>query len=164
MYLSDIMQATLKLKCNLALITGGEPLLQKNSLNLLQALNDIGCKTLVETNGSIDISMLPEKTVAIVDVKCPGSGELGKFCWDNLKYLRPTDEVKFVITTRQDYEWSRTFIGQNLSDFTGQILLSPAFELLDPEEIISWILKDDLHVRFQLQLHKVIWGPMKRGV
>lgn len=138
--------------------------MQANSAHLAQALIDVGLKTLVETNGSIDISNLPEKTVRIVDVKCPGSGEVNRFYRGNLGSLRPSDEVKFVITNRYDYEWTRDFVNQHLAVFAGQILLSPAFGKLDPKEVISWILEDNLSVRFQLQLHKIVWGPTKRGV
>lgn len=164
MPVSEIVREVLQFRCNLTLITGGEPLMQPNSTHLAQALIDVGLKTLVETNGSIDISNLPEKTVRIVDVKCPGSGEVNRFYWGNLGSLRPSDEIKFVITSRYDYEWTRDFVHQHLAVFPGQILLSPAFGKLDPKEVISWILEDNLNVRFQLQLHKIVWGPTKRGV
>ncbi len=164
MSLDEIIDAVLKHRCDLALVTGGEPLLQSGSLHLIQSLLDNRLETLVETNGTFDISHLPTQVIRIVDVKCPGSGESGRFFHGNLKALSPQDEVKFVITDRNDYEWSRDFLTRHLAGFSGQVLFSPAFGAQKPADMISWILKDNLRVRFQLQLHKVVWDPQKRGV
>lgn len=162
--MSDIIDRILEFGCNLVLLTGGEPLVQSHTRYLLQRLVSLELKTLVETNGSVDVSNLSEEVVRIMDVKCPGSGESNSFYWNNLKDLRPHDEVKFVITDRNDYEWSRNFVDKQLNEFAGQILFSPAFGAIRPEILVKWILDDNLRVRFQLQLHKAIWGPTKRGV
>ena len=164
MQMNEIIDTVLKLECDLALVTGGEPLIQSESQHLIEALLDNQLKTLVETNGTCDISNLPADAIRIVDVKCPGSGESGKFFSRNLKALRPHDEVKFVITDRYDYDWSKDFMNSHLRDFPGQVLLSPAFGLQQPADLVSWILEDNLRVRFQIQLHKVIWDPNMRGV
>lgn len=164
MSLDEIIDTVLKYKCDLALVTGGEPLAQTGSRHLIQALLDNQMNTLVETNGTFDISNLPNQAVRIVDVKCPGSGESGSFLMANLKALKSQDEVKFVITDRNDYEWSRDFLTRHLNGFSGQVLFSPAFEDQMPSDMISWILADNLRVRFQLQLHKVVWDPQQRGV
>lgn len=164
MSLSAIMEKVTNFSCDLALITGGEPLLQTCSVDLAHNLVDHGIKTLVETNGSIDISGLPEQSIRIMDVKCPASGESGHFFWKNLEALRNTDEIKFVITDRFDYEWAKSFIAERLNEFSGEILMSPVFGALEPQNLVAWIMQDNLSVRFQLQLHKVIWGPTMRGV
>lgn len=164
MTIHEIVEHVMGFKCGLALLTGGEPLLQEESHRLMHTLIGMGFRTMVETNGSLDISRVPEGAITIMDVKCPGSGQSDKFHWDNLNILKPSDEVKFVITGRDDYDWSLDFINQNLTCFNGQILFSPAFGLIEPRDLVSWILKDNLEVRFQLQLHKYVWGPNERGV
>ncbi len=164
MSINEIIAEFSNLKGNLVLLTGGEPLLQQQTPVFLDRLIKLGYTTLVETNGSLDIAPLPADTVRIVDIKCPGSGESERFYWDNLKNLRDCDEVKFVITDRSDFEWCKEFVLQSLFEFRGNILISPAFGMIEPKELVSWILESNLHLRFQLQLHKLIWGPHKRGV
>ena len=146
------------------LLTGGEPLLQAGSIELLNLLISDGDVILVETNGSIDISGLPHGVIAIVDIKSPGSQQWRMMDLGNLERLKPKDEIKFVLTDRNDYDWARQIC---LEKFTGShrnILMSPACGKLSPKQLAHWILSDNLNVRLQLQLHKQIWPDEERGV
>ena len=151
-------------------ITGGEPLLHKYVIDLMAALLEKGRQVLLETNGSQDISKVPEGVVRIVDLKCPGSGMAQKMRYENLELLTPGDEVKFVLSSREDYEWARQTLAENRTlqqsgDREGPtILFSPVPGKLTPAELSSWILADRLPVRLQLQLHKIIWPEIERGV
>ncbi len=144
-------------------ITGGEPLIQRNLLELLKSIK--GKKIIIETNGSVDIRPFQlENSVLITDIKTPGSGEADKNLFKNLDYLRKCDELKFVIVDRNDYIWAKALIEKhNLLDRGFVINLSPAIPYMEPSELAEWILKDRLKVRFNLQIHKFIWGD-KRGV
>jgi len=150
----------------LAEITGGEPLIQPNTPALAAALEAEGFMVLVETNGSLPIGGLPEKTRRIMDLKCPDSGMAGYLHWPNLELLRPDlDEVKFVMTSRRDYEWARDISQKHdLAARCHAVLFSPIADRLEPAQLAAWILEDRLPVRLQLQLHKIIWGPGARGV
>ena len=159
-------------------ITGGEPMLQEREVvPLMQQLLDNGFEVLIETSGERPLENVPKAVHKIVDVKCPGSGESGSFRISNLDALTPADEVKFVIADRADYEFARDFAREHqLEQKTQNILFSPAFRkdagptrdarncLLDPRELVEWILSDGLHARLGLQIHKFIWEPMKKGV
>lgn len=146
-------------------ITGGEPLEQEDTPLLVKALLDKGLKcVLVETNGSKDISVLDPRTIVIMDIKTPGSGEGGSFDLNNLDKLKPSDEVKFVLTCREDYEWARSFLQEHEVLLRSEVLLSPAFGSLEPAALAKWILDDALSVRLNLQLHKYIFDPDARGV
>ncbi len=144
-------------------ITGGEPLIQKSLIELLKAIK--GKKILIETNGSVDIRPFQfENTVLITDIKTPGSGEADKNLFKNLDYLRKCDELKFVIVDKNDYLWAKGLIEKhNLLEKGFVINLSPAIPYLEPSELADWIVKDNLKVRFNLQIHKFIWGD-RRGV
>ncbi|MBK9974630.1 MAG: radical SAM protein [Planctomycetes bacterium] len=145
-------------------ITGGEPLLQPAIVELCKRLLAAGCEVLMETGGSRDISVLPVGVKRIVDVKTPGSGEDHANMYENLDRLRPGDEVKFVLTSRADYEWARDLLRRlKLAEIT-TVLFSPAWKLVDPADLAGWINTDRLPVRLNLQLHKYIWHPAKRGV
>jgi len=163
--LPDIVAEVAKLKCLLVEITGGEPLLQKNVLPLMTMLCDAGHTVLLETSGAHDISTVDPRVHRIMDLKTPGSGEVEKNLWSNIEHLSKRDEVKFVIGSREDYEWSREKISRfDLSARCNAVLFSPIFGRIDPREIVEWILADRLDVRFQLQMHKFIWSPTQRGV
>ena len=149
--------------CKLVEVTGGEPLAQKESLELITRLCDEGYEVLIETSGSIDISPVDSRAKIILDVKCPGSGEADKNYWPNLDNLRAHDEVKFVIADRTDYEFSRDLVRQKQLD-RWVVLFSPVYGSLAMKELAEWILADRLDVRFQTQLHKHIWGADARGV
>ncbi len=162
---AQIMSAVSQFDCRLVEITGGEPLLQKNVLQLLSALADAGKTVLLETSGAHDISPVDPRVHRIMDLKTPGSGECNRNLWSNIPHLTARDEVKFVIGSRQDYEWSRHQVREySLATRCRAVLFSPVFGRIEPREIVDWILADALQVRFQLQLHKFIWPPAMRGV
>ena len=145
-------------------ITGGEPLLQKEVLALIERLNADNYNILLETNGSQLLKNVPNYVHKIVDIKCPGSGEGNSFLNDNLNYLdRHRDELKFVLSNREDYDWVKMMISK-LQLQQHNILISVVFNRLLPRDVVQWIVDDRLNVRFQLQLHKYIWEPDKRGV
>jgi 7-carboxy-7-deazaguanine synthase len=145
-------------------ITGGEPLLHKETPELARRLLDEGFEVLVETGGHRDISVLPERARVILDVKCPASGESEKVHWENLDRLRPNGEVKFVIADRADYEWARSVVHRRDLGARYPVHFSPVFGRLPYEDLARWILEDHLPVRFQAQIHKHIWAPDRRGV
>jgi 7-carboxy-7-deazaguanine synthase len=145
-------------------VTGGEPLLQEETPALVSELLDLGHTVLVETNGTVALSLLDPRAVKIMDVKCPGSGEAGKTDWENFARLSPRDEVKFVISSEEDYRFAREVIRKYGKAHPFTALLSPAFGLLSPEKLAGWMVGDSLDARFQLQLHKLVWGPDRRGV
>ena len=145
-------------------VTGGEPLLQEETPALVSALLDLGHTVLVETNGTVALSRLDPRAVKIMDVKCPGSGEAEKTDWENFARLSPRDEVKFVISSEEDYRFAREVIRKYGKARPFTALLSPAFGLLLPEKLAGWMVGDSLDARFQLQLHKLVWGPDRRGV
>jgi 7-carboxy-7-deazaguanine synthase len=163
--LTEIVEAVAAFQCSLVEITGGEPLLQKNVLSLMRDLADAGHTVLLETSGAHDISMVDARVHRIMDLKTPGSGEAERNLWSNIEHLAQRDEVKCVIGSREDYEWSREKVERfNLAQRCHAILFSPIFGRIEPREIVEWILADKLDVRFQLQMHKFIWTPTLRGV
>jgi 7-carboxy-7-deazaguanine synthase len=144
-------------------ITGGEPLAQSESLPLIERLLDDGFEVLIETSGSIDVTPVDRRAKLILDIKCPGSGEVAKNRWENLDILRSHDEIKFVIADRNDYEWAKQVIAdRNLARFT--ILFSPVWGELDLKPLAEWMLADRVPARLQTQLHKHIWGADVKGV
>ncbi len=146
-------------------ITGGEPLLQKPVIPFMEALLQKNYKVSLETSGALSTEAVPEKVVTILDVKCPGSGMSQKNIFENFERLRPHDQVKFVLADRTDYEWAKTILSQYaLSSKVAEVLFSPAWDFLSPQELITWIKQDKLDVRLNLQLHKYVWGASTRGV
>jgi 7-carboxy-7-deazaguanine synthase len=163
--LQEIVDAVAAFQCPLVEITGGEPLLQKNVLPLMAMLADAGQTVLLETSGAHDVSNVDPRVHRIMDLKTPGSGECARNLFSNIEHLTQRDEMKFVIGSREDYDWSREQVGRYaLTQRCGAVLFSPIFGRIDPREIVEWILADRLPVRFQLQMHKFIWTPTKRGV
>jgi 7-carboxy-7-deazaguanine synthase len=150
--------------CSLVEVTGGEPLHQPGSLVLLTELCEAGFQVMLETSGACDISQVDARVSIILDVKCPGSGMTDRMRWDTLTHLSRKDEVKFVLKDRVDYEWARDIIQQYALGSRCPVHLSPVFGALHLQSLAEWILEDRLPVRFQLQLHKVIWDPQTRGV
>jgi 7-carboxy-7-deazaguanine synthase len=163
--LQQVIDLARAFDCPLIEITGGEPLLQKNVLPLMSILADLGHTVLLETSGAHDISQVDPRVHRIMDLKTPGSGEVERNLWSNIGHLNSRDEVKFVMGSREDYDWScdklRSF---NLTNRCRAVLFSPIFGRIDPREIVEWILADKLNVRFQLQIHKFIWSPAQGGV
>jgi 7-carboxy-7-deazaguanine synthase len=145
-------------------VTGGEPLAQADVHDFITALADRGYTVLVETSGAIDIARVDSRAILIMDLKCPGSGMEARNRWSNISLLKPDDEVKFVIRDRTDYDWAVTIVRQYDLSSRHRILLSPVFGELEPQTLAEWILADRLPVRFQLQLHKLIWDVAARGV
>lgn len=145
-------------------VTGGEPLAQRQCIPLMRRLLDRGYEVLLETSGSLDISRVPEGVHVIMDLKPPGSGEAAKNRWQNLEFLRPKDEIKLVLASREDFEWARDRIREHRLSERCPVLVSPVFGSLDPRELVEWTLAERLPVRVQVQLHKVIWPPEARGV
>ncbi len=149
-------------------VTGGEPLCQPNTISLLRELKEAGRTVLLETNGSLDLAPVPDGVIKIMDLKCPDSGMSNKMCFANLQHLSPADELKFVLTSRRDYEWAVDIIHRRLPEALGSalpaLLLSPVPARLEPAALTAWILEDQLPVRLQLQIHKIIWPESERGV
>jgi 7-carboxy-7-deazaguanine synthase len=144
-------------------VTGGEPLAQSEAFELIRRLCDDGCEVLIETSGSIDITPVDRRAKLIIDVKAPGSGEAEKNRWSNLEQLGPHDEIKFVLASREDYDWARNVIAER-GLATHTILFSPVWGELDLEPLAEWMLADRVPARLQTQLHKHIWGANVHGV
>jgi 7-carboxy-7-deazaguanine synthase len=162
--LDDILAEVDRWQCDLVEITGGEPLLQPNVYPLMTRLLDSGKTVLLETSGSISVEQVDQRVVKIMDFKCPSSGQSHENLFENIRYLNFDDEVKFVIGTRQDYEWTRSILDRHRLADVCRLLVSPVFGVLEPVRLAEWVLADRLPVRLQLQLHKFIWPPDARGV
>lgn len=162
--LDAVIDKVESLKTTLVEITGGEPLLQPEVLPLMTRLCDNGCTVLLETSGAHDISGVDRRVHIIMDLKCPDSGEEPGNRWENLKLLKPTDEIKFVIASRRDFEWAEATIRREDLESCFMTYLSPAFGLVTPLDLATWLLASGLQVRMQIQLHKYTWDPQARGV
>ena len=163
--LDDVLEEVQTYQCPLVEVTGGEPLLQEAVYPLMDSLVALGKTVLLETGGHRSTARVPPDVVTILDVKCPGSGESARNCWDNLDRLRPHDEVKFVVKDRADYEYARDVISvRALPEHAAAVHLSPVHGVLDAKTLSEWVLADHLPARVQLQLHKYIWSPDARGV
>ena len=163
MSIDNVVERVRGYGCDLVEVTGGEPLAQPEAFALIERLCQEGFEVLVETSGSIDIAPADRRAKIILDVKCPGSGEVEKNYWPNLDRLRPHDEIKFVIADRADYEWARGVIEtRKLAGRT--ILFSPVWEELALKPLAEWMLADRVPARLQTQLHKHIWGADVKGV
>jgi 7-carboxy-7-deazaguanine synthase len=165
MSVEEVLARVRHLGGKLVELTGGEPLLQQDVYPLIDHLLAQGFRVLVETSGERNLAQLPRQVVKVVDVKCPGSGEEGKFCFDNLAWLDRKDQIKFVILNEDDYGYAQRFLAQHdLHRYVDEVIFSPVFDQLSPRDLAAWILRDNLEVRLGLQLHKFIWGPEARGV
>jgi 7-carboxy-7-deazaguanine synthase len=164
MSIDEVLNIITPYKIKLVEITGGEPLLQEEVYPLMDRLLENNYQVLIETGGSLSIAKVPEPVIKIVDIKCPGSGEDSKNNLDNVKYLKTSDEIKFVLLDRNDYEWSRNFLHEHSNNLKAKIILSPVYEKLHLKDLAEWVLEDNLPVRIQTQLHKVIWGKDAIGV
>jgi 7-carboxy-7-deazaguanine synthase len=162
--IADVVGEVEQYRCDLVEITGGEPLLQPNVHELIGALLDRGKTVMIETGGHRDISPLDPRVIRIVDVKTPSSGESHRVRVESFALLRTTDELKFVVKDRADYHWSVEMIERHGLAAKCPLLFSPVAGVLDPAELAGWLLKDGLHARLQLQLHKVLWPEAVRGV
>lgn len=162
--IDEVVAEVVSLGLGLVEVTGGEPLAQRQAIPLIARLQAEGLEVLVETSGSVDISTVPQGTRIIMDLKPPDSGEAESNLWSNLDHLRPGDEIKFVLASRRDYDWSRDVVREHALIGRFAVLFSPVHGALDPADISDWLVEDRLDVRLQLQLHKVIWPPDARGV
>ena len=164
MFIEEIIREIEKYDCKLVEITGGEPLVQNEVLSLMKLLSDSGYEVMLETGGSLPIKDIDERVMIILDLKCPSSKMMKKNLYDNLDYIKKSDEIKFVIGTREDYDWAKEKISEYELANKANILFSVVFGALEPVKLVEWILQDKLNVRFQLQMHKFIWEPNAKGV
>ena len=164
MEITDIISEIKRWDCNLVEVTGGEPLFQDECIDLLNELVNSNYEVMLETGGSLSISDVPKKVVKIVDFKCPSSGMVKKNLWSIVDDLQAHDEVKFVIGNREDFDWAKDRITEYSLDKICTLLFSPTFGEIDPQQIVEWILAENLPVRMQLQMHKMIWSPEEKGV
>jgi 7-carboxy-7-deazaguanine synthase len=165
MTIEDVVSEVRGYECPLVEVTGGEPLLQREVYPLMERLLGEGFRVMLETGGHLSTERVPAGVTSIIDVKCPASGEAEKNHWPNLERLCPTDEVKFVVQDRADYDFARDVAARyDLAKRARAVLFSPVHGVLDPKELAAWILADKLPVRLQVQLHKYVWGATTRGV
>ena len=163
--INEIVEQAVRSGISLVEITGGEPLLQKNVLSLCDELIENGLSVLMETNGSLLISDINPKVTRIIDCKCPSSGESGKMNFDNFSYMSANDEVKFVLVNEEDYIYAKSVISRHkLTNITQKILFSPVLGKLEPKLLSKWMIRDKSSARLQLQLHKIIWPAIAKGV
>ena len=159
----EIINEIQQYKTNFITVTGGEPLAQKSCKDFLAKLTNLGYEVSLETGGAISIDQVHEKVKIILDIKTPGSGEVENNFWENLTLIKDQDEIKIVITNHDDYKWAKKLIKKKNLYEKYDILFSPSYSDLDPNKLAEWILEDNLSVRMQVQLHKIIWGE-KKGV
>ena len=164
MEIAQIMTEIQQWDCNLVEVTGGEPLFQEECIDLLHELINSNYEVMLETGGSLSISDVPKKVIKIVDFKCPSSKMEKKNLWSIVDDLQGHDEVKFVIGNREDFDWAKDKITEYSLDKICTLLFSPTFGEIDPQLIVEWILADNLPVRMQMQMHKMIWSPEEKGV
>jgi len=162
--IDEVLDSISGYPCKLVEVTGGEPLVQEECIPLLKALCDAGYEVMLETSGSLDISEVDTRVRRIMDVKCPGSGMVSRNRLKNLDELRETDELKFVLKDRLDYEWAKELVLSRSLHKRCPILFSPVWDKIEFDDLAEWILDDGLPVRLQLQIHKFIWDPQARGV
>ncbi|OGT43574.1 MAG: 7-carboxy-7-deazaguanine synthase QueE [Gammaproteobacteria bacterium RIFCSPHIGHO2_12_FULL_37_34] len=142
-------------------VTGGEPLAQQACVVLLKRLCDEGYTVSLETSGAMDVSLVDSRVVKVIDIKTPGSGEVEKNDWDNIDQLLPHDQIKFVICHREDYDWAKQILATYQLNLRSQVLFSPSYQQISATELADWIVKDQLSVRLQIQLHKLLWGEVR---
>ena len=164
MSVQDVVGKVQSFGIGLVEVTGGEPLQQKEVFTLMDALLEENFRVMLETSGSLSVADVPSPVIKIIDLKCPGSGEVDKNHWGNLNHLSPADEIKFVIADRADYEWSRSALKKHELHKKSHVLFSPVSDKLNLKDLTEWILEDNLPVRLQTQLHKQIWSKETTGV
>lgn len=159
--IDTILAEIKKYQTQFVTVTGGEPLAQKACLTLLKRLCDEEYEVSLETSGAIDVSPVDPRVIKVIDIKTPASGEVEKNHWENMSHLLPHDQIKFVICDKTDYEWAKNIINQYHLTDSCQVLFSPSYQQISPSELADWILQDQLAVRFQIQLHKYLWGDVQ---
>ncbi len=158
MNLEQILELIKSYSCEYVCVTGGEPLAQPNCIKLLKNLCDAKFKVSIETSGALSIAEVDKRVMVVLDLKTPGSGEVDKNLLSNLKYLKPNDQIKFVICSQDDYQWACKMITEHRLFEIADLLFSPSFGQINPTLLADWIIKDKIPVRFQLQLHKILWN------
>ena len=164
MSVDDIARDVARLGTRLVLLTGGEPMLQREIGDLAARLLADGHQVMIETSGAHRLDRLPSAVIRIVDVKTPASGEVHRMCWDLLATLRPVDAAKFVVADEGDYRWAADVVAKYELGGRTEVLFSPVHGRLDPRDLVAWMLRDRVPARLNLQLHKYVWGPETRGV
>lgn len=162
MEIAQILEEVARHRTRYVTVTGGEPLAQKNCIELLTALCDAGYEVSLETSGALDVSAVDARVAKVVDLKAPGSGEVARNLWSNLDHLGPRDELKLVLTDEADYLWAKQVLAEHALDRKCAVLFAPVQGKLAPSLLADWILRDELPVRMQVQLHKLLWGD-ERG-
>jgi 7-carboxy-7-deazaguanine synthase len=162
--IDEIIKEVKKYDCRLVEVTGGEPLVQDECLDLMKRLCDEGYELLLETGGSLPIKGVDKRVKIIMDLKCPSSQMTKKNLYENIGHLKLNDEIKFVIGNREDYDWTKEIITKYKLNDKCEVLFSVVFGMLEPLTLVNWVLEDKLNVRFQLQMHKFIWDPQAKGV
>jgi len=162
--IEEIINEVKKYNCNLVEVTGGEPLVQKECLDLMKRLCDEGFDVMLETGGSLTIKDVDERVMVVMDLNCPSSKMEKKNLYKNIHFLKPTDELKFVIGNKEDYDWSKEIISRYDLQDKCEILFSAVYSELEPLSLVNWIIEDKLDVRYQLQMHKYIWHPETKCV
>jgi len=160
---SELISLWAKSGVRFVLITGGEPLIQEGVYPLMEGLLQRGARVLIETNGSLPLTLVSHQVIKVVDWKTPGSGSGSSFHLENLRHLTMKDQIKFVITSKADYKWAARLVLDRALNLITSVLFSPCYGRIVPKDLAHWILEDRLEVRLQLQLHKVLWGD-KRGL
>ncbi len=158
MRLDDVLARVGTFSARFVTVTGGEPLAQKGCIELLTRLADAGYQVSLETSGALDVSAVDPRVVKVMDLKTPGSGEMLRNRYENLEHLTMRDQIKFVIANREDYDWARQQMAEHRLDERCEVLMSPVHGQLPPTDLADWMLADGIRARFQLQLHKLLWG------
>ena len=156
--IEELIAQTKAFQCAHVCVTGGEPLAQPGCIRLLKELCDAGLNVSLETSGARSIEAVDSRVMIVMDLKSPGSGECDKNMMSNISYLKKTDQIKFVLCNRQDYDWACQAIQEHQLDQKTQLLFSPSWNELNPTSLANWIIEDKLNVRFQIQLHKILWN------
>ncbi len=164
MSVDDVVTEVVRLGPTLVLLTGGEPMLQRDIGVLAERLLGAGRRVMIETSGAHDLARLPQPVIRIVDVKTPGSGESHRMRWQILPELRPMDAAKFVVADEPDYRWAREVVAKYELATRTEVLFSPVHGRLNPQDLIAWMLRDGVQARLNLQLHKYVWSAETRGV
>ena len=164
MPLPRVIERVLELDVPRVLVTGGEPLIQPEAIELLRQLCDEGLSVLLETSGAHDLRPVDPRVHVVMDIKCPGSGEHERNLWDNLDALKPSDEIKLVVAGRADFDWATDLIAERRLESRAHICFSPVWGAVEPSELARWLLDSGLKARLALQLHKIVWGAHTRGV
>ena len=159
--IDQILETVASYDCERVCVTGGEPLAQPECLTLLTSLCDSGYQVSIETSGAMDVSMVDSRVIKVMDLKTPDSGEMARNRYDNIYSLDSKDQVKFVIASKTDYDWSTMQVAQYKLNEKLEVLFSPVYEKLAPATLAQWILGDRLEVRMQVQLHKILWGEQQ---